>query len=446
VVVRMGLAWLVGFLGLTLVSDIARAETKLDVTGQVRYRGNIDARDFDRGTESLFFSEIRTRVNIEAQPRDNLKLFIQIQDSRIAGSNSGGLLNDTNLGLHQGYFHWGWGKQWFFQAGRFSMNYGNQRLVGAVEWNNVGRTWDGARFLLDRDRWRIDLFLVKRNETAFLTSFDPPQLIHSGDDDHNFSGANFNFKRLKVEGFVFYDRDATPDPLNRLPDDSNFEEYKRLLNRWTMGIYTARTFANRWDYVINGAFQVGRDKRWFRSVGADTMMDPLEKPFFVTIAAWMVTFEGGYTFSGAREPRLAILVDYASGDDNPLDDQINSFNNLYYTGHKFRGYMDYFFGSNRNGLLDLVLRYKMKLAPKWQLGVDLHHFRSPVNIASGDGTSHAIGEEFDLTVLYKEEWLGVLCGIHAFSKRSDAVNYAPNIFVGPDANAWWTYVMVTADF
>jgi hypothetical protein len=442
VVVRMRWLCLLGFLGLGLVPAVNLAKTKLDVTGEVRYRGHIDARDFDRSTDPLFFSEIRTRINLNARPRNNLELFIQIQDSRIAGSNSGGLRNDTNLGLHQSYFRWGMGKQWYFQAGRFIMNFGNQRLVGAVEWHNVGRTWDGARFLLDQVRWRIDLFLVKRNETSFLTSFDPPKLIHSGDDDHNFSGLHFKLKELKVEGFVYYDRDATPDTMNTAPDDSDFEEYKRSLNRWTIGIYTARTFAERWDYIVNGAFQLGRDKRWFRN----NEPDPAEKSFFATIAAWMITFEGGYTFSGAFEPRVAFLVDYASGDDDSLDDQINSFNNLYYTGHKFRGYMDYFLGSNRNGLMDLALRYEMKVAPKWKLAVDLHHFSSAVNIASEDGTSHAIGEELDITVLYKQDWLGVLGGVSGFSKKANAVNYAPNIFVGPDANAWWTYIMFSASF
>ena len=424
-------------LALAMSQGAVSAETQIEVGGQVRYRGNVDARDFDKDSDPGYFSEMRTRVNVKAVPQDNLILFIQIQDSRIAGSNSGGLSNDTNLGLHQGYFRWGMGKEWFFQAGRFTMSFGDQRLVGAVEWHNVGRSWDGARLFAENERWRLDLFAVK------LTESFSPSPDHDEDNDRNFHGLTFKLKDMKLDGFVYYDRDAAADPSNTHPEDPNLSEVKKRFNRFTMGAYTARSFAESWDYIFNGAFQVGRDKRWFSD---DPSNPQLERQLFKTIAAWMLAFEGGYTFSGAHKHHLAILVDYASGDDDPSNDSIKSFNNLYYTGHKFRGYMDYFLSSNVNGLLDLALRYRAKITTKWLVKADLHHFRSAVNIASGDDTAHHIGDEVNITLKYQQDHFSVEGLLAAFSKRANAANYDGNIFQGSDASGWWAYAWFTATF
>ena len=125
------------------------------INGQVRYRMHADDKDFGK-TGLQLYSELRSRIGITVAPQENLDLFVQLQDSRLIGSNSGGLNADANVGLHQGYFKYVIGRGWSAQAGRFEMSYGNQRLVGAVGWHNVGRTWDGVRINKDSEKWYLD--------------------------------------------------------------------------------------------------------------------------------------------------------------------------------------------------------------------------------------------------------------------------------------------------
>jgi len=119
------------------------------------------------------------------------------------------------------------------------------------------------------------------------------------------------------------------------------------------------------------------------------------------ISAFMFTFEGGMTFQDSElKPRVAVGIDYSSGDDDFTDEKVSTFTNAYYTGHKFRGYMDYFLGSHEYGLIDLMFRGKINPAPGWTIKGDFHHFTTAKEYdISGTETSKDVGMEFDFTVI-----------------------------------------------
>ena len=50
----------------------------------------------------------------------------------------------------------------------------------------------------------------------------------------------------------------------------------------------------------------------------------------------------GYTFDAAWKPRIGVEYNYVSGDGDPLDGDIGTFQNLFPTNHKFYGFMDVF--------------------------------------------------------------------------------------------------------
>ena len=83
--------------------------------------------------------------------------------------------------------------------------------------------------------------------------------------------------------------------------------------------------------------------------------------------AYATHIEGGYTFTAQDlKPRLALGFDYASGDDDPSDQEHNTFVNLYPTNHKFYGAMDFLAWQN---LIDPYL--KASIAPAKGLSVAL---------------------------------------------------------------------------
>ena len=54
----------------------------------------------------------------------------------------------------------------------------------------------------------------------------------------------------------------------------------------------------------------------------------------------------GYTFDASWKPRLGIEYNFASGDRDPLDREVETFQNLFPTNHKFYGFMDVFAWQN----------------------------------------------------------------------------------------------------
>jgi hypothetical protein len=55
------------------------------------------------------------------------------------------------------------------------------------------------------------------------------------------------------------------------------------------------------------------------------------------VRAMMAVGVLGYTFDCAWQPRLAFEFDYGSGDSNPNDGEMTTFDNLYPTNHPFYG-------------------------------------------------------------------------------------------------------------
>ncbi|MCH7773018.1 MAG: alginate export family protein [Bacteroidetes bacterium] len=122
------------------------------ILGHIQLRSELDGRDFSNSTHPLTFASSKIRLGVEKTFKKKLTLFIQVQDSRVFGSESNTLSNSKNLDLHQGFiklnklFDW----DWTIQAGRFEVNYGTERFFGAVGWHFVGRSFDGVRFVFSK--------------------------------------------------------------------------------------------------------------------------------------------------------------------------------------------------------------------------------------------------------------------------------------------------------
>jgi len=145
------------------------AGADVDITGQVRVRPETTRKSFDADEDvTQDFTDLRTRVQVDATIKDNVHAVVQIQDSRRFGANdaSGTLTNTDNVDIHQAYLSitelWTGGIG--LRAGRFEVALGNQRVFGTVGWSNVGRSWEGFQLWFDDDHVRADGFWLKRLE------------------------------------------------------------------------------------------------------------------------------------------------------------------------------------------------------------------------------------------------------------------------------------------
>lgn len=409
------------FLGLLLIGGLAaaaRAETKVDISGQVRVRNQIDDKSFIPGQITNSFQEMRTRITVDATVDTNAHAFVQFQDSRVFGDRDkfgqwqSGTLNDgKNVDIHQAYIQVdrvlldGLGGK----AGRFEFNLGNQRVFGAVGWSNVGRSWEGVTAWYTRPDYKITGFLL-RGKNIPSTSYQR---------DFNIYGGALDLPGLSTELFGAYEYDANgADGVNNL-------------DRISFGGYSKQQY-RQFDLALNAVYQTGS--------AHDT----------IDIAAYMFTAEAGYTFAGAAKGRLALGIDYASGDDGTDPLETNTYNNLYYTGHAFRGHMDYFVSTESHGLMDLMLRGSLNPAEGWVLKTDVHYFRTAKDYWDQSDSAYTsdVGIEIDASVsTTRIKGIKFDTGVSVFLPQESFVRaYTLNPMLTESDPTFWVYNQATIDF
>lgn len=337
---------------------------------QVRHRFESSNRDFDKGTANNNYNLLRSRLGVKFTPADDVEAFIQLQDSRVMGEEFSTLLDGSadNFDLHQGFLK----ISELFKApldlklGRMEVNYGVQRLVGAVAWHNIGRSFDGVILNAHTDRLSLDLFNM-----VLVDSLMP------GDyKDLYFYGAHLNVvakENHTTNFFAWWQR--------RQP--------RRSLNRGTVG---AHLKGDVWgiSYESDLAYQFG-------DITPDSLVH--------TVEAYMVTVKLGYTAKVKARPAVFAAIDYLSGDNDLTDNKYKVFSTLYATNHKFYGFMDYFLNIPVNtygrGLVDTWGRLKVVPLAKLPMMLDFHYFQAQQDVPLSDGsTSKKFGTEVDFTMLY----------------------------------------------
>ena len=398
----------------------AIAETNLKFDGQVRLRSESTKKSFESDADFRQLNVLRTRLGIKAEKDENTSVYIQFQDSRTLGDKdqfdkyqSGTLFDGKNVDMHQAFIKvdqlWEGGPG--FKAGRFEVNFGNQRIFGAVGWHNVGRSWEGMMAWLENANFRADGFWLK---------------VHEDVNNHDFDifGLYTDIPSANLELFTFYEFDSykmaiAPSTLSAVNE----------LDRINFGFRFDGSF-DAFDVDLTGVYQTGKK--------ANYTTNPISE---YDIKAFMVAGEAGYTFSGNYQIRFVGGVDYSSGDDNSSDNEIKTYQNSYYTGHKFRGFMDYFIATSYEGLIDLFLKGSFVPVEGWKVKGDFHYFKSAEKRATFNSPSTSdFGMEFDLTISTTR-----IQGIKLDAGAS--VFLAEDNWVGADSDpGYWLYAMLTAGF
>jgi hypothetical protein len=263
------------------------------------------------------------------------------------------------LDLQQAYFSIGNLKEFplSLKVGRQELSYGEERLVGAFGWNNIGRVFDAAKV-----RWQNEWF-----GADFFTS--RPVIPEDGrfnvDNDYDwFSGMYATSTKIPKHllDVYFFSRNSSQKAIAAEPSPQFPQPSARDI--YTVGgrFKSQRGEIGNWDYSVEGAYQFGdyRDRR----LGATSAL--------LTQDAFMAVLQGGYTFADAwATPRLGAEYSYSSGDSNPNDKTHGTFDNLFPTNHKFYGYMDFVSLQNIHDLRGI---FQLKPTPRVSIAVEGHGF------------------------------------------------------------------------
>ncbi len=329
----------------------------VDFSGQIRPR--FEFRDPVAGSGDAFTS-MRVRANLLATLDRRVTVFIQMQDVRVWGEETNTLTDFSadNLDLHQGYIE----IQPFDDAnvsarvGRQEVAFGGQRLVGPVGWTQQGRSFDGVNLQAESGSFTINVF-----------GFTLADATAAGTDNASFGGAYIEVDSVgpgTLDLYGLYDR------VNGIDDTDEV----------TLGARWHGRQANI-SYRLEGSFQLGtRDD-------AD-------------VAAFMLGGRVGTSVADGRG-QVTLWYDYLSGDDD-ADGNVEVFNTLYATNHKFYGFADLFLNipaqTGGLGLQDAAIKGAYRARDDLSVNVDLHTFRLA---KEGTLTTKHLAEEIDITANYR---------------------------------------------
>lgn len=326
----------------------------LDFEERLRFEARENNFDFNDGADALTDdSWLLQRVRFGAlfAPVPWLKFYAQGQDSREFFSDRPdipgqlGAEGNDKVDLRQAWIEIGDAKSSFpltLKAGRQVLSYGDERLVGSFDWNNVGRTFDAAKLSYTGSNWSLDAFGASV-VNVYADDLNESDLTNGTGRDQFFGGLYFTTKALEVQTtdlYAFY-----------LGEDS-VEGNTGFVTLGTRFKSTAGKL-HGFDYDFEGTVQSGDLK------GKD-----------LTAAA--VHAGTGYTFANAPwKPRLGIEYNFASGDGDPSDGDAETFQNLFPTNHKFYGYADFFSWQN---IHNPAVQLKVSPAKTLTLQADYHLF------------------------------------------------------------------------
>lgn len=375
-------------------------------TGEVRTRAEVDGRNFDLGSTPNTYTLLRARLGANVAVNEDIRVFVQAQDSRVFGQAGNTLRPLGNLDLHQAYLD---ARRVFVdplgvRVGRMELSYGNERLIGAVGFHNVGRAFEGIVADVDFGNTSLDLIATVVRETHAYTPVATPAGVEPQlDEKMLFYGAYAQSRlgaRTLLDGYVLWESDRT-----------EVEDSRRALSRATLGTYLRGPITPNLSYQTELALQVGRR-------------------FEQDVLAYMLTGALEYRLAGGS---LAIGYDHLSG--SPADgDRFGAFDPLFHTGHKFYGFMDYFIAVPANtdgrGLIDLYARGRLADVGGVRVELWLHNFWHETAAASGE---RFLGHEVDLvvgTVLHRA--LALEGGVSVFQ----ATPLMRDRFRGDDPGVW----------
>ncbi|MFC5422847.1 alginate export family protein [Bosea eneae] len=277
----------------------------LTIGGELRERYET-VRNPDLGTSGVTKDDVflhRLLLNADLRLGPNVRFFGQLGNHLATERRTGAAPTDENrLDLQQGFVDLSaplGNGEFTVRAGRQEIAFGSQRLTTVREGPNVRLSFDGVRTFWTRDSIRIDAFAVR-----------PVRLSTEAFDDDPDPGQAFwgVYGAGKLPAWTASGLDLYYLGLDR--ETARFDRARADERRHTLG---ARLFgrSGAWDWDLEAAYQFGR---------------------FGTrdIRAWTVASTVGVTLADLPwTPRLGLSADVASGDRNPNDRVLGTFNALY---------------------------------------------------------------------------------------------------------------------
>jgi hypothetical protein len=289
-----------------------------------------------------------------------LKIYAQAQDSQEINSDRPDIPGqlaaegDDTFDLRQAWVEFGNldKSPLTLKLGRQTLTYGDERLIGAFDWNNIGRTFDAVKVRWEQTVWSLDTFassvvVPKRG------SFNQSDLFNGNETGRGqiFSGLYFSTTAVGPQVTDLYmlqlHENANPLSAQRPVGDTDFFTFgSRVKSKPGAFAFQSESGQSKDGKAMAPAAlpkAIGFDYEGELAFQSGTVRG-------LNLTAFAAHAGLGYTFDIRALPRLGLAYNYGSGDGNPTDRNIGTFQNLFPTNHKYYGQMDVFSWQNMHDL------------------------------------------------------------------------------------------------
>ncbi|MDB6174734.1 MAG: hypothetical protein JWL59_4045 [Chthoniobacteraceae bacterium] len=278
--------------------------TYLSFGGEIRERFEYYSEPFFglRGVAADDYLLHRLLLNADLHAGDHFRFFLQLGNFLEAGKVAGRAPTDVDeFDIQQGFadfiLPFDTRRKLVLRAGRQEITLGAGRLVSVRDGANIRRSFDGARLLFTAGDASLDLLAVRTVNLKVGAINDDP-------NRHEALWGLYGVLPVLPGGYVdlYY--------LGLQRDDAAFQQGIADELRHSFG---ARFWGKpgAWDYNYEALIQTG-------SFGG------------ANILAWTVATDTGYTSASLPfHPRVGFKADIATGDCNPNDGRLTTFNALF---------------------------------------------------------------------------------------------------------------------
>ena len=240
----------------------------------------------------------------------HVRLFGQLKSGLENGRTGGPRPTDEDkLDLHQAFLDGALGiyddVSLTMRAGRQEIAYGSSRLVSVREGPNVRQSFDGLRMILNAGLWRVDGFFTRPVETNpgyFDDGSDRKRALWGGYAAGPFSILPRGNIDLYYLGIRRKEAEFDQGTANELRHSVGTRLWGRI---------------QAWDYNFEFVYQWGKFGEG-------------------RIQTWTIASDTGYTLHSALfSPRIGLKANIASGDRDPNEQDLQTFNALFPRGAYF---------------------------------------------------------------------------------------------------------------
>jgi len=378
------------------------------------------------GQKPATFVAQRSRIGFTYAKNNKLKIGLSTQVVTVWGNDAQVQTTANDVSLYEAWAQVYFNPEWSVKIGRQVLSYDDERILGALDWNNAARKHDAALLAFEKNKFTGNLAAAYNQNAEKITG--------------NFFDNSISQPYKSMEFLWMKYKFSEAFSASALAMNLGFQ------NRIDSSVSHLQTFGGNLFYKKDKVNFIGT---YYYQTGNN----PQKNASSIKTNAWMVSAKVDYNFT--KKFNAGIGTDYLSERDmNSSSRNISYFNPLYGTHHKFYGTMDYFYvssGHNNVGLWDSYLNANVNTSNNLSLQIAFHHFVSAATVIdySGKKANSSLGNEADISFKYAVMKDVSLLGGYSQMFADKSMKYVKNILLGQSMKAvqnWiWLSININPD-